>query len=1014
MSAVLAPQPPKPIVFHRKQTASTSALATRLAEEIRGDVLFDAASRGRYSTDASIYQITPTGVVVPRDQADVLCALDVARDLGAAVLARGAGTSQCGQTVGEALIIDNSRWLCNVIDFDLEARTVTVEPGVVLDHLNAWLKPHGLWFPVDVSTSAQCTIGGMAGNNSCGSRSIEYGNMVHNVLGIDAILPDGTQAYFGSLNSPVSGSRMQGILDQLKQIATRERGELAERIPKVLRRVAGYNLDLFDCQNPRAYTDDGVANLSHLLVGSEGTLAYSRQITLKLSPLPIHKTLGVVNFQSFYQAMDSAQHIVKLNPTAVELVDRTMIELALENPAFRPVIEKALIGKPAAILLVEFAGEEQSGLIKKLDELDTLLSDHGLPNCVVKMPEANAQKALWDVRKAGLNIMMSMKGDGKPVSFVEDCAVPLENLAEYTNRLTEVFHRYGTEGTWYAHASVGTLHVRPILDMRRDGAQKMRAIAEETAALVREYKGALSGEHGDGLCRGEWVSWQYGPRIHQAFAEIKNLFDPDNRFSPNKMIHPPRMDDRSNFRFAPGYGVANISTALDWSNWNVLRDPLTGVETAPGTGVDPSNGLASAIEMCNNNGHCRKFDAGTMCPSYRITKDEQHVTRGRANTLRLALSGQLGSDGLASVEVKEALDLCVSCKGCKRDCPTGVDMAKMKIEARAAWGARHGVGLRERLVAYMPRYAGFAGHIGGVLHTLEHTPVLGAAVKKLLGFAAERSLPVFRKSFLKSLPAQANSVVASSTSSTGKEVLLFVDTFNNSIDVENAQAAQQVLEAAGYTVHFNTVAGQRPLCCGRTFLSAGLVEQAKQEARRALDALTPFVKRGVPIVGLEPSCLLTMRDEFLQYGWGEEAQALSDSALLFEEFLVREHKANRLTLPLAPIQTDTVLLHGHCHQKAFDALTPVQTVLSWIPGLKVSTIESSCCGMAGSFGYEAEHHEASLAMAEISLLPAVRKRQTNTVVVADGTSCRHQIKDGAQADAIHTARLLAQALTTKV
>lgn len=1012
MSAVLAPQPPKPLVFHRKQTATTSALATRLAKEVRGDVLFDAASRGRYSTDASIYQITPTGVVVPRDQADVLCALDIARDLGAAVLARGAGTSQCGQTVGEALIIDNSRWLCNVVDFDPEARTVTVEPGIVLDHLNAWLKPHGLWFPVDVSTSAQCTIGGMAGNNSCGSRSIEYGNMVHNVLGIDAILPDGTQAHFGSLRSPVSGTRMQGILEQLKAIATRERGELAERIPKVLRRVAGYNLDLFDCQNPRAYTDDGIANLSHILVGSEGTLAYSRQITLKLSPLPVHKTLGVVNFESFYQAMDTTQHIVKLNPTAVELVDRTMIELALENPAFRPVIEKALIGKPAAILLVEFAGEEHSGLIMKLDELDILLSDHGLPNCVVKMPEANAQKALWDVRKAGLNIMMSMKGDGKPVSFVEDCAVPLENLAEYTNRLTEVFHRYGTEGTWYAHASVGTLHVRPILDMRRDGAQKMRAIAEETAALVREYKGALSGEHGDGLCRGEWVSWQYGPRIHQAFAEIKTLFDPDNRFSPNKMIHPPRMDDRSNFRFAPGYGVAQMTPALDWSSWNVLRDPLTGVETQAGTGTDPSNGLASAIEMCNNNGHCRKFDAGTMCPSYRITKDEQHVTRGRANTLRLALSGQLGTEGLASTEVKEALDLCVSCKGCKRDCPTGVDMAKMKIEARAAWGAQHGVNLRERLVAYMPRYAGIAGHVGGLLHKLEHTPVIGPAVKKLLGFAAERSLPVFRPSFLKSLHTQTSQSHPTGSPPSTKEVLLFVDTFNNNIDVENAQAAKQVLEAAGYTVHFNTVAGERPLCCGRTFLSAGLVNEAKQEARRALDVLLPYVRRGVPIVGLEPSCLLTMRDEFLQYGWGEEAQALSESALLFEEFLVREHKANRLTLALSSIQTDTVLLHGHCHQKAFDALTPVQTVLGWIPGLKVSTVESSCCGMAGSFGYEAEHHEASLAMAEISLLPAVRKRQPNTVVVADGTSCRHQIKDGAQTEAIHTARLLAQALTS--
>jgi FAD/FMN-containing dehydrogenase/Fe-S oxidoreductase len=1005
MNAVVSPAIPKPIFFTPTQSGTSSPLAQLLAKEMRGDVLFDSASRGRYSTDASIYQITPIGVVVPRDQADVLRVLDIARDQKVAVLSRGAGTSQCGQTVGQALIIDNSRWLCNVIDFDAQARTVTVEPGIVLDHLNAWLKPYGLWFPVDVSTSAQCTIGGMTGNNSCGSRSIEYGNMVHNVLGIDAVLADGTQAHFGSLKTPVQGTRLEGILETLKTIATRERGELAERVPKVLRRVAGYNIDLFDCQNPRAYTDDGFANLSHLLVGSEGTLAYSRQITLKLSPLPEHKTLGVVNFQSFYKAMETAQHIVKLKPTAVELVDRTMIHLAMENPSFRPVIEKALVGSPAAILLVEFAGQDQAELIKKLDELDTLMSDLGLPDCVVKMPEVKAQKALWDVRKAGLNIMMSMKGDGKPVSFVEDCAVPLEHLADYTSRLTEVFNRYGTEGTWYAHASVGTLHVRPILDMRRDGAAQMRAIAEETAALVREYKGALSGEHGDGLCRGEWVSWQYGPRIHQAFAEIKALFDPDNRFSPNKMIHPPKMDDRSNFRFAPGYTVSSTPTALDWSAWNVLRDPMTGVETAAGTGVDASGGLASAIEMCNNNGHCRKFDAGTMCPSYRITKDEQHLTRGRANTLRLALSGQLGTEGLASPEVKETLDLCVSCKGCKRDCPTGVDMAKMKIEARAAWVKRHGTTLREKLIAYMPRYAGVASRVGGLLSMLEQTPVLGAATKRALGLATERSLPHFKTSFLGRQADQKTLV-----SNSGREVLLFVDTFNNYIDTQNALAAQQVLQAAGYTVHLNQRPGERPLCCGRTFLSAGMVDQAKAEARRTLDALVPFVKRGVAIVGLEPSCLLTLRDEFLDYGYGEEAKLLARHAFLFEEFLVQEQKAGRLTLELKALETKTAMLHGHCHQKAFDALTPVQTVLSWIPGLNVSTIESSCCGMAGSFGYEAEHHAASMAMAEMSLLPAIRNRTEGTVVVADGTSCRHQIKDGADAQATHTAVLLAQAL----
>ena len=995
----------KPLHFLPSTASSGSPLAQLLRKELRGDVLFDAGSRARYSTDASIYQITPIGVVVPRDQADVLRALDIAREQKIAVLSRGAGTSQCGQTVGDALIIDNSKWLCNVIAFDATAQTITVEPGMVLDHLNAWLKPHGLWFPVDVSTSAQCTIGGMTGNNSCGSRSIEYGNMVHNVLAVDAVLADGTQARFGSLSEPVSGARLQSILETLKTIATRERAELAERIPKVLRRVAGYNIDLFDCQNPRAYTDDGIANLAHLLVGSEGTLAYSRQITLKLCPLPVHKVLGVVNFQSFYQAMDSAQHIVKLNPTAVELVDRTMIDLAMSNPAFRPVVEKALLGQPAAILLVEFAGEEQNVLLKKLEALETLLSDHGLPNSVVKMPEASAQKSLWDVRKAGLNIMMSMKGDGKPVSFVEDCAVPLEHLAQYTERLTEVFHRYGTEGTWYAHASVGTLHVRPILDMRRDGAIKMRAIAEETSALVREYKGAFSGEHGDGLCRGEWVAWQYGPRIHQAFAEIKTLFDPDNRFNPDKMIHPPKMDDRNYFRYAPDYQVPALQTGLDWSSWNVLRDPLTGAETQPGTGVDLTNGLASAVEMCNNNGHCRKFDAGTMCPSYRITKDEQHVTRGRANTLRQALSGQIGTAGLASIEVKEALDLCVSCKGCKRDCPTGVDMAKMKIEARAAWGKAHGLTLRDRLIAYMPHYAPWASRFGSLLNFAQALPVLGALAKRALGFATQRSLPHFKTPFLNSSKVSTASPVAGN-----KNVLLFVDTFSNYLEAENAHAAQRVLEAAGYTVHFNVRAGERPLCCGRTFLSAGLIEQAKAEAKRTLDTLRPFVEQGVAIVGLEPSCLLTLRDEFLHYGYGEQAQQLAKQAFLFEEFLVREQKAGRFKLAFEPVDYNNALLHGHCHQKAFDALTPVQTVLSWIPELKVSTIESSCCGMAGSFGYEAEHHQASLQMAELALLPAVRNRAASTVVVADGTSCRHQIHDGAELKAVHTAQLLAQAL----
>ena len=992
--------------------AALTPLADRLRRELRGDVMFDRASRGRYANDASIYQIMPVGVVVPRDQDDLLVALDIARDTDVPVLARGAGTSQCGQTVGEALVVDTSKWLNKVVDFDADARTVTVEPGIVLDHLNAWLKPHGLWFPVDVSTGAQCTIGGMAGNNSCGSRSMAYGIMVHNVEAIDAVLADGHRTTFAAVSAMSGDARTRELIDGVRRIAQRERDELRERVPNVLRRVAGYNLDLFDCRSPLAYNPHDEPNFANLLVGSEGTLAFSRQLTLRLSPLPAHKTLGVVNFPTFYGAMDMTQHIVKLGPVAVELVDRTMIDLAMSNPAFRPVIERALVGSPQAVLLVEFAGDSRDEPLRRLASLCELMADLGLPGSVVEMPDAAQQKALWDVRKAGLNIMMSMKGDGKPVSFIEDCAVPLEHLAEYTSRLTEVFHRHGTEGTWYAHASVGTLHVRPILDMRRDGARKMRAIAEEAAAMVREYKGAYSGEHGDGLCRGEWVAWQYGPRINEAFREIKTLFDPANRMSPDRIVAPPKMDDSSLFRFAPDYCEQPWSPRLDWSAWNVTRDPLTGLEGAPGSGGDASEGLAKAVEMCNNNGHCRKLDAGTMCPSYRVTKDERHVTRGRANTLRLALSGQLGEDRLASRDVKDVLDLCVSCKGCKRDCPTGVDMARIKIEARAAWQARHGLTLRDRLIAYLPRYAGAAARVGPFVRALERMPRVSGWFKRCIGVAGQRSLPSITRGFLDGADAANRLLSGTTPGASGKEVVLFVDTFNNAIEPDNARAALRVLEAAGYTVHFNRAAGQRPLCCGRTFLAAGLVDEAKAEARRALDALWPYVERGVPVVGLEPSCLLTLRDEWLGYGFGREAAKLAESAWLFEEFLVREHAAGRLQLALRPLAQPRALVHGHCHQKAFDAMSPVQTVLGWIPGLTVSTIESSCCGMAGSFGYEAEHYDTSLAMAERSLLPAVRAARDagDALIVADGTSCRHQIADGAQTNALHVARVLERAL----
>jgi FAD/FMN-containing dehydrogenase/Fe-S oxidoreductase len=981
-------------------------LAARLRAEVRGELMFDAASRGRYATDASIYQVEPLGVLVPRDDADVAAAMDVCRALGVPVLPRGAGSSQCGQTVGRALVIDATRHLDRVLELDVAGRRVTVEPGLVLDRLNAMLRPHGLWFPVDVSTSAQATLGGLAGNNSCGSRSIAYGNMVHNVHAIDARLSDGTVARFGPLHAmDAAAPRLRSLVDGLQAIASREHDEIAARVPKLLRRVGGYNLDIFNPQSERPYTPDGSINLAHLLVGSEGTLAWTRALTLDLAPLPLHRALGVVNFPTLYQAMARTRDIVTLGPSAVELVDRTMIELARGNPQFRPVIEAALKGEPEAILLVEFAGDDAPAVRRRLDDLDALIGDLGLPGAVVKLPDARGQKALWDVRKAGLNIMMSMRGDGKPVSFIEDCAVPLEHLADYVARLTEVFARHGTRGTWYAHASVGTLHVRPILDMRRDGAAKMRAIAQEASELVREYKGAYSGEHGDGLVRSEWIAWQFGPRLARAFEEVKALFDPAGIMNPGKIVRPARMDDSSLFRYPPGHRNAALQPALDWTAYDVHHDPAAGVFTPPGTGGDPAHGFAKAVEMCNNNGLCRKFDAGTMCPSVRVTRNERDLTRGRANTLRLALAGRL-EGGLDGEAVHDALDLCVSCKGCRRECPTGVDMARMKIEVRARRRAARGLRLRERLVATLPRWAPRAGRLAPLLRLRDRVPGAATLTAAVLGIAARRSLPPFQRE-----PFLAQAVADDADA----EVVLLVDTFTNAFEPGNAHAALAVLRAAGCRVAIARASGSaRPLCCGRTLLTAGCVDEARAEARRMVEALAPHVARGAAIVGLEPSCLFSLVDEFQVMGLGEHAAALAPRAMLVEQYLAAELEAGRRTLALRALPQARALLHGHCHQKAFDALAPVQRLLERIPGLAVEVVQSSCCGMAGSFGYEAEHYDVSMAMAEAALLPVVRAARADTLIVAGGTSCRHQIADGTRGPsaraAVHPLHVLAQAL----
>ncbi|HUP28679.1 MAG TPA: FAD-linked oxidase C-terminal domain-containing protein [Usitatibacter sp.] len=958
---------PNPLPVRFARGGERSALARRLEREIDGEVLFDAASRGRYATDASIYQVTPVGVVVPRNAAAAIAAMEIALHEGVAILPRGAGTSQCGQTVGEALVIDDSRFVNRVLEVDANAQRARVEPGVVLDTLNAQLRPLGLWYPVDVSTSAQATLGGMAGNNSCGSRSLAYGNMVDRVLAIDAWLPTGTR---GRFDANPQDSAIRAIAMQAHALWLRDRDEIDARFPKVARRVAGYNLD-------RLAPPD--LNLAKLLVGSEGTLAWFESIDIQLAPLPRAKALGVAHFPRFYDAMDAAQHIVKLGPSAVELVDRTMLDLALGNPQFAPTIRQFVKGAPDAILLVEFAGDEmapQAGGVKRLAEL---MGDLGFANAVVDVLDAGRQKALWDVRKAGLNIMMSMKGDGKPVSFIEDCAVPLEHLAEYTSQLTDVFRKHGTEGTWYAHASVGCLHVRPVLNMKGDGAMRMRAIAEEAAELVRRYKGSYSGEHGDGLVRSEWIAPFFGPRLTASLAEIKSWFDPKGVMNPGKIVNPSKQDDRSLFRYRPGYSAEAAPGALDWSEWG---------------------GLAGAVEMCNNNGHCRKFDAGTMCPSYRATGNERDLTRGRANTLRLALSGQLEGEDFAGEAVREALELCVSCKGCKRECPTGVDMARMKVEFTAEYKRRHGFTRRDKLVAHLPRYSRFLAPLQPLLTLAQALPGAGALIEAVIGFDRRRPLPRWQRPFV--APG------AATRQWTGAQlpVVLFADTFNNWFEPGNLHAAVRVLEATGHRVISPSAEG-RPLCCGRTYLTAGMMDEARAEARRTIAALAPHIAAGTPIVGLEPSCLFTFRDEYLAMFPGDARVAKLAGAQLIDQYLEEGIRSGRFAAPWRTPPASTLRVHGHCHQKAFGTFDATLALLRTLPQAKVEAIESSCCGMAGSFGHE--HYDVSMKMAEAALLPAVRAAP-NAVIAAAGTSCRQQVGHGAGRDAKHPIVILAESL----
>jgi FAD/FMN-containing dehydrogenase/Fe-S oxidoreductase len=912
----------------------------QLANRIEGDVLISDFDRGRYATDASIYQIMPRSVVVPKSWADVEAALDFARSDGIPLLPRGGGTSQAGQTVNDALVLDFTKHMNGILDYDAAAGTVRVEPGLVLDDLNRHLKADGWWFPVDVSTASRATLGGMAANNSCGSRSIRYGKMRDNLLSLDAMTADGDLRSFG----PALADRPLDA--ELLALAARERDEIAARFPQVSRRVGGYNIDALVGDAP---------SIAQLLVGSEGTLAITKSLELKLSPVLTTKSLGVCHFPTFRAAMDAAQHIVKLGPVAVELVDHNMIRLGRDIPQFRPIVDEFVRGEPEALLLVEFA-ETPDENRRRLTGLGGLMAELGFrwgdpgkeEGGVVEAEDPAFQARIWGVRTQGLNIMMSMRSEGRPVSFVEDCAVPLEHLADFTDRLTDVFRKHGTDGTWYAHASVGLLHVRPVLNLRQDlGVRQLRAIAEEAFDLVAEYKGSHSGEHGDGIVRSEFHERMFGARMVKTFETIKDRFDPAGVLNPGKIVRAPRMDDRSLMRWPVGYAQDTPETVFDWSDW-------------PG-------GLTGAAEMCNNNGACRKSTGGVMCPSFRVTGNERDLTRGRANSLRLALTGRLGADAFASDEMAETMALCVGCKACKSECPMSIDMARMKTEVQAARVATGGVSLRDRVIANLPRLAPWGARLAPLSNIPQAFPSM---LEKLIGTSANRQLPKFQRPF---------------KGRDDGDVLLFADTFNRHFDPETLHAAARVIERTGRTVGVASAPG-RPLCCGRSYLSAGLTAQAKSELERTTKAFKEALEGGKTIVGLEPSCTLMFRDEAVDLipGWTAEMGARVQT---FAEYICANPPGD-LAIP-----ETQVLVHGHCHQKAMGVAGATVEALSCIDGVSARMIDSTCCGMAGPFGYQAETEEVSREMAELSLAPAVRAAPATTLVVADGFSCRCQIKD---------------------
>jgi FAD/FMN-containing dehydrogenase/Fe-S oxidoreductase len=958
-------------------------LERELGKAIRGDVRFDAGSRLLYSTDASMYQMEPVGVVIPRDGDDVRAAIEIAAKHKVAILPRGGGTSLTGQTVNHALVLDFSRYMDRVLEVNAEELWARVQPGLVQDNLNHHVRPLGLGFGPDTSTSNRATLGGMLGNNSGGSHSIAYGLTVEHVIELTTVLADGSRAVFGEVTPDefAAKCRVPGLEGQIYREVARIRetyaDEIQSRYPAHWRRVSGYNLnELVPAIGRRGGTNGKPFNMARLIVGSEGTFVTVLEAKMRLIRRPKRTAVEVIHYRDIQEALESSSSILETGPYAVELTDKMILDLARNN------IEQSqrmgfVQGDPAAIMIVEYAGETDAEVRAKVETLDARRQRERFGYAAHVAHDGAEQASIWKLRKAGLGLLLGMKGDKKPIAFVEDTAVAPQHLAEFVSRFREIFAKHDTVGAYYGHCSVGCLHIRPVIDLKTSrGLEQVRAIADEITDLVVRFNGTISSEHGDGRARSPYLERMYGPRIMQAFRELKRAFDPDNRMNPGNIVAPASVTDH--LRYGTQYTTWEPKTLLDFSE---------------------QGGFAASIEMCNGVGACRKTLEGTMCPSYMATKDEEHSTRGRANALRAVLSGRLPAKEFTGQRLYEVMDLCLECKGCKAECPSNVDMAKLKYEFLHHYYRANGLPLRNRLFGRISRMNAVGSRVPALVNWLSNLAPSRWALERIAGIDRRRPLP--------SLAAQTFTDWfghrTPPTAAPRGEVVLFNDTFTTYNVPEIARAAVGVLEAAGYRV---VLVDKK--CCGRPLISKGMLAEARDHAAWNVERLAPYARRGVPIVGLEPSCLLTLRDETVDLVRTDDARAVAKESFLFEEFLVRE-RGRGLTLSFGA-KGRKALLHGHCHQKALVGTAPTVAALRWA-GFEVEEIDSGCCGMAGSFGFEREHYDISIALGNRRLAPAVKAAAVETEIVAPGISCRQQIQHLAGRRAKHPAEVLHESLS---